>query len=95
MSWFELPSIVLGKANNAQNIGGAISYIKRYSLCAILGCSSDDDIDCNVPNSNGYTQNNNNNQNNAQSNGQNRQGMPNNQNRPQNGQQNNGGYYQR
>jgi hypothetical protein len=88
-AWFELPAIVLGKANNAQNIGGAISYIKRYSLCAILGCSSDDDIDCNVPNSNGYTQNNNNNQNN----GQNRQGMPNNQNRPQNGQQNNGGYY--
>ena len=57
-SWFELPSIVLGKANNAQNIGGAISYIKRYALCAILGCSSDDDIDCNVLNTNGYTQNN-------------------------------------
>lgn len=49
-AWFELPAIVLGKANNAQNIGGAISYIKRYALCAILGCSSDDDIDCNVPN---------------------------------------------
>lgn len=55
-SWFELPAIVLGKANNAQNIGGAITYIKRYALCAILGCSSDDDIDCNVPNSNGFTQ---------------------------------------
>ena len=48
-SWFELPSIVLGKANNAQNIGGAITYIKRYALCAILGCSSDDDTDCNIP----------------------------------------------
>lgn len=89
-SWFELPSIVLGKANNAQNIGGAISYIKRYSLCAVLGCSSDDDIDCNVPKSNGYT----NGQNNNQNNGQNRQGMPNNQNRPQNAPQNNGGYNQ-
>ena len=55
-SWFELPAVVLGKANNAQNVGGAISYIKRYALCAILGCSSDDDIDCNVPNTNGYTQ---------------------------------------
>lgn len=44
-SWFELPSVVLGKANNAQNIGAAISYIKRYALCAILGCSSDEDTD--------------------------------------------------
>ncbi|MBQ1948742.1 MAG: ERF family protein [Treponema sp.] len=44
-SWFELPAVVLGKANNAQNIGAAISYIKRYALCAILGCSSDDDTD--------------------------------------------------
>lgn len=44
-SWFELPAVVLGKANNAQNIGVAISYIKRYALCAILGCSSDEDTD--------------------------------------------------
>ena len=44
-SWFELPAVVLGKANNAQNIGAAISYIKRYALCAILGCSSEDDTD--------------------------------------------------
>lgn len=44
-SWFELPPLVLGKANSCQNVGGAISYIKRYALCAILGCSSDDDID--------------------------------------------------
>ena len=44
-SWFELPAVVLGKANNAQNIGAAISYIKRYALCAILGCSSDEDTD--------------------------------------------------
>ena len=90
-SWFELPALVLGKANNAQNIGGAISYIKRYSLCAILGCSSDDDIDANVPGTNGFT----NNQNNGQNNGQNRQGNGY-QNRPQNAPQNNGGYnYQR
>lgn len=44
-SWFELPSVVLGKANNAQNIGASISYIRRYALCAILGCSSDEDTD--------------------------------------------------
>jgi hypothetical protein len=35
----------LGKANNAQNIGASISYIRRYALCAILGCSSDEDTD--------------------------------------------------
>lgn len=44
-SWFELPAVVLGKANNAQNIGASISYIRRYALCAILGCSSDEDTD--------------------------------------------------
>lgn len=44
-SWFELPPLALGKANSCQNVGGAISYIKRYALCAVLGCSSDDDID--------------------------------------------------
>jgi hypothetical protein len=44
-SWFELPAVVLGKANNAQNIGASISYIRRYALCAILGCSSDEDAD--------------------------------------------------
>lgn len=48
-AWFELPSIVLGKANNAQNIGGAITYIKRYALCSLLGCSADEDLDCNIP----------------------------------------------
>ena len=43
--WFELPSVVVGKANNAQNVGASISYIKRYALCSILGCSSDEDTD--------------------------------------------------
>ena len=44
-AWFELPSVVVGKANNAQNVGASISYIKRYALCSILGCSSDEDTD--------------------------------------------------
>lgn len=44
-SWFELPSVIVGKANNAQNVGASISYIKRYALCAMLGCSSDEDTD--------------------------------------------------
>lgn len=43
--WFELPAVVVGKANNAQNVGASISYIKRYALCSILGCSSDEDTD--------------------------------------------------
>lgn len=51
-AWFELPAVVVGKANNAQNIGASISYIKRYALCAILGCSSDEDTDGAVPNGN-------------------------------------------
>lgn len=44
-AWFELPAVVVGKANNAQNVGASISYIKRYALCSILGCSSDEDTD--------------------------------------------------
>lgn len=48
-SWFELPAVVLGKANNAQNIGASISYIKRYALCSVLGCSSDEDTDAVTP----------------------------------------------
>ena len=89
-SWFELPASQVSKVA-CQNMGASITYIKRYALCAILGCSSDEDIDANIPGTNGFT----NNQNNAQSNGQNRQGNGY-QNRPQNGQQNNGGYnYQR
>lgn len=84
--WFELPAVVLGKANNAQNIGAAISYIKRYALCAVLGCSSDDDTDGATPQTNPQ---------NYQNNGGQYQNRPNNngyQNRPQNA-PNNGGQY--
>ena len=48
-AWFELPQVVVGKANNAQNVGASITYIKRYALCSILGCSSDEDTDCATP----------------------------------------------
>ena len=89
-SWFELPASQVSKVA-CQNMGASITYIKRYALCAILGCSSDEDIDANIPGTNGFT----NNQSNCQNNGQNRQGNGY-QNRTQNGQQNNGGYnYQR
>lgn len=47
--WIEdttpLPDVSLAKGNAAQNIGAAITYMKRYTLCAMLGISSDEDPD--------------------------------------------------
>lgn len=47
--WIEdttpLPDISLAKGNAAQNVGAAITYMKRYTLCAMLGISSDEDPD--------------------------------------------------
>ena len=47
--WLEdttpLPDISLSKGNAAQNIGAAITYMKRYTLCAFLGVSCDEDPD--------------------------------------------------
>ena len=43
-SWFELPVGQVSKVA-CQNMGASITYIKRYALCAILGCSSDEDTD--------------------------------------------------
>ena len=47
--WLEdtspLPDVSLAKGNAAQNIGAAITYMKRYTLCAFLGVSSDEDPD--------------------------------------------------
>ena len=47
--WLEdttpLPDISLAKGNAAQNIGAAITYMKRYTLCAFLGVSCDEDPD--------------------------------------------------
>lgn len=40
-----LPEITVGKTNAAQNMGAAITYMKRYALCAVLGISSDEDTD--------------------------------------------------
>jgi len=44
-----LPEITVGKTNAAQNMGAAITYMKRYALCAILGISSDEDTDAATP----------------------------------------------
>lgn len=47
--WIEdttpLPPVQLAKGNAAQNLGAAITYMKRYTLCAMLGISSDEDAD--------------------------------------------------
>lgn len=47
--WIEdttpLPDVSLAKGNAAQNVGAAITYMKRYTLCAMLGISSDEDPD--------------------------------------------------
>ena len=47
--WIEdttpLPDVSLSKGNAAQNVGAAITYMKRYTLCAFLGVSCDEDPD--------------------------------------------------
>ena len=47
--WLEdttpLPDVAMAKTNAAQNLGAAITYMKRYTLCAMLGISSDEDVD--------------------------------------------------
>ena len=52
--WIEdttfLPEVQLKGTNPAQNMGAAITYMKRYALCAILGISSDEDTDAVVEN---------------------------------------------
>lgn len=40
-----LPDVAMAKTNSAQNLGAAITYMKRYALCAMLGISSDEDTD--------------------------------------------------
>lgn len=42
-----LPEVSMAKTNAAQNLGAAITYMKRYSLCSMLGISSDEDVDGN------------------------------------------------
>lgn len=40
-----LPDVELAKGNSAQKVGAAITYMKRYALCAMLGISNDEDTD--------------------------------------------------
>lgn len=43
-----LPDVAMAKTNSAQNLGAAITYMKRYALCAMLGISSDEDTDAEI-----------------------------------------------
>src|SRR5574344_297897 len=48
-----LPTITSTKNNAAQTLGMSITYMRRYALCAMLGITSDEDLDANI---NGTTQ---------------------------------------
>ena len=43
-----LPVITGTKNNNAQTLGMSITYMRRYALCAMLGITSDEDVDANT-----------------------------------------------
>lgn len=43
-----LPVITGTKNNAAQTLGMSITYMRRYALCAMLGITSDEDVDANV-----------------------------------------------
>ena len=43
-----LPVITSTKNNVAQTLGMSITYMRRYALCAMLGITSDEDVDANA-----------------------------------------------
>lgn len=43
-----LPSVQMAKVNEAQNMGAAITYMRRYALCSMFGITSDEDVDGNI-----------------------------------------------
>lgn len=47
--WIEdtiaLPDVAMAKTNAAQNLGAAITYMRRYALSSMLGVTSDEDTD--------------------------------------------------
>lgn len=43
-----LPIITSTKNNAAQTLGMSITYMRRYALCAMLGITSDEDVDANI-----------------------------------------------
>lgn len=67
--WIEdttpLPEVSLAKGNAAQNVGAAITYMKRYTLCAFLGVACDEDPDGKPDGNPDFNARQNNNKNNA------------------------------
>lgn len=45
----QLPTIQANKMNNAQVLGAVITYMRRYTLCALLGITADEDVDAALP----------------------------------------------
>lgn len=43
-----IPAITSTKNNAAQTLGMGITYMRRYALCAMLGITSDEDVDANT-----------------------------------------------
>lgn len=43
-----VPTITDKYLNSAQTLGMSITYMRRYSLCAMLGVTSDEDVDANT-----------------------------------------------
>ena len=43
-----LPVITSAKNHEAQTLGMSITYMRRYALCAMLGITSDEDVDANT-----------------------------------------------
>ena len=43
-----LPAITGTKNNAAQTLGMSIKYMRRYAICAMLGITSDEDVDANT-----------------------------------------------
>lgn len=47
-----IPAITGAKNNAAQLLGMGITYMRRYALCAMLGITSDEDVNANAPQGN-------------------------------------------
>lgn len=52
-----LPIIQGMNSNSAQTLGMAITYMRRYALCAMFGITSDEDVDANTVMGNSVPQN--------------------------------------
>lgn len=52
--WMRSQPLKLPIQNNIQDVGGQITYMKRYSLSAMLGISAEDDDDANMSDGNEF-----------------------------------------